>query len=275
MDSGAVQKTVRGIPTREPVYGLPALWIAASDKETAEINGYTVIDPESVLITHLSETLMRHAHELLSREDVQQLLERLRKVQPSLVGEVVPEQVSAGLLQRVLQNLLKEGISIRDLPLILEALGEHAGRTKNAALLTECARKALARTITGQYKRSDGKVYAITLDPALEHPLLSCVQQGAEAITLAIPPEAASQINQATAQCWKSAMDKGLEDVVLLCDARIRPGMMNLLGRSLQRLPVVAYDEICAGTQVEPVETVSLAEAASVLGQAAEMVTTG
>jgi flagellar biosynthesis protein FlhA len=273
MDSGAVQKTVRGIATREPVYGLPALWIQASDKETAEMNGYTVIDPESVLITHLSETLMRHAHELLSREDVQQLLERLRKVQPSLVGEVVPEQVSAGLLQRVLQNLLKEGISVRDLPLILEALGEHAGRTKNAALLTECARKALARTITGQYKKADGKLYAITMDPTLEHPLLSCVQQGPEAITLAIPPEAASQINQAAAQSWKSAMDKGLDEVVLLCDARIRPGMMNLIGRSLQRLPVVAYDEVSAGTQVEPVETVSLAEAASVLGQNGEMVT--
>jgi len=160
-----------------------------------------------------------------------------------------------------------------DLPLILEALGEHAGRTKNAALLTECARKALSRTITGQYKKADGKLYAITIDPTLEHPLLSCVQQGPEAITLAIPPEAASQINQAAAQCWKSAMDKGLDEVVLLCDARIRPGMMNLIGRSLQRLPVVAYDEVSAGTQVEPVETVSLAEAASVLSQNGEMVT--
>ena len=275
MDSGTVQKTVRGIATREPVYGLPALWIAASDKETAEMDGYTVIDPESVLITHLSETLMRHAHELLSREDVHQLLERLRKVQPSLVGEVVPEQVSAGLVQRVLQNLLKEGVSIRDLPRILEALGEHAGRTKNAALLTECARKALARTITGQHKKSDGKIYAITLDPALEHPLLSCVQQGPDAITLSIPPEAASQINQAAAQCWKAAMDKGLDDVALLCDARIRPGMMNLIGRSLQRLPVIAYDEICTGTQVEPVEMITLPDAALILGQAAEMVSTG
>lgn len=273
MDSGAVQKKVRGLATREPVYGLPALWIQAAEKETAEVNGYTVIDPESVLITHLSETLTRHANELLTREDVQQLLERLRKVQPSLVGEVVPELVSVGLVQRVLQNLLKEGVSIRDLPLILEALGEHGGRTKNAALLTECARKALSRGITEQFKKSDGKLHVITLDPALEHPLLGCVQQGADVITLAIPPEAASQINQAITQCWKSVMEKGLDDVVLLCDARIRPGLMNLIQRSLPRLPVVAYDEVCAGTQVEPTETVSLPDTASVLGQTGEMVT--
>lgn len=272
MDSGAVQKPVKGIPTKEPVYGLPALWISAADKETAELNGYTVIDPESVLITHLSETISRHAHELLSREDVQQLLERLRKVQPSLVGEVVPEVVSVGLVQRVLQNLLKEGISIRDLPLILEALGEHGGRTKNAALLTECARKALARTITERFKGADGKISAIVLEPSLEHQLLGCVQQGTDAITLAVPPEAASQMNQAIAQAWKATIDKGIEEPVLLCDARIRPGLVNLLSRSLQRLPIVAYDEICAGTMVNPMETVSLPEASSVLSPMGEAV---
>ncbi|HOM60736.1 MAG TPA: flagellar biosynthesis protein FlhA [Anaerohalosphaeraceae bacterium] len=265
MDSGAVQKPIKGIPTKEPVYGLPALWISAADKETAELNGYTVIDPESVLITHLSETVMRHAHELLTREDVQQLLERLRKVQPSLVGEVVPEVVSVGLVQRVLQNLLKEGISIRDLPLILEALGEHGGRTKNAALLTECARKALARTITERCKGSDGKIHALTLEPALEHSLLNCVQQGTDAITLAVPPEAAAQLNQAIAQAWKSAMDKGVEEAVLLCDARIRPGLVNLISRFLPRLSIAAYDEICAGTPIQTVETISLPEASSVL----------
>lgn len=273
MDSGAVQKPVKGLATKEPVYGLPALWISAADKETAELNGYTVIDPESVLITHLSETLMRHAHELLSREDVQQLLERLRKVQPSLVGEVVPEVVSVGLVQRVLQNLLKEGISIRDLPLILEALGEQGGRSKNAALLTECARKALARTITDRSKGADGKVSAITLEPSLEHSLLSCVQQGADSITLAVPPEAASQLNQAIAQAWKATMDKGIEEVVLLCDARIRPGLAGLIWRSMQRLPVVAYDEICAGTTVRSVETISLPEISSVLSPTGEAIT--
>lgn len=271
MDSGSVQKTVKGIATREPVYGLPALWISAADKEIAELNGYTVIDPESVLITHLSETLVQHAHELLTREDVQQLLERLRKVQPSLVGDVVPELVSVGVVQRVLQNLLKEGISIRDLPLILEALSEHGGRTKHSALLTECARKALTRTITEQYKKADGKMNVISFDPSLEHPLINCVQQGMDSITLAVPPDAAVQINQALADAWKSTMDKGIEEVVLLCDARIRPGVVNLIGRSLRRLPIVAYDEITAGTIVEPVETVSLPEVASMLIGVGEM----
>jgi len=275
MDSGTVQKPVKGMETREPVYGLPALWISAVDKETAELNGYTVIDPESVLITHLSETLTQHAHELLTREDVQRLIERLRKIQPSLVGDVVPELVSVGLVQRVLQNLLAEGISIRDLSLILEALGEHGGRTKNTALLTECARKALMRTITEQHKQADGKMNVITFDPALEHPLLSCVQQGADAITLAIPPDAASQINQAIADAWKAAMDKGLEEVILLCDARIRPGIVNLATRSLRRLPVVAYDEIVVGTIVEPVETISLPDVASVIDAAETAMVSG
>ncbi|MCK4959679.1 MAG: FHIPEP family type III secretion protein, partial [Planctomycetes bacterium] len=117
MDSGNVEKIVKGIQTKEPVYGLPALWVSPAQKEEAEMNGYTVIDPESVLITHLSETLNNQAHELLTREDVQQLVDRLRTVQPSLVGEVVGELVPIGLLQRILQNLLREGVSIRDLPL--------------------------------------------------------------------------------------------------------------------------------------------------------------
>jgi flagellar biosynthesis protein FlhA len=258
MDAGGVQKPVKGIATKEPVYGLSALWISGADKEAAEVNGYTVIDPESVLITHLSETIARHAHELLTREDVQQLLERLRKNQPSLVGEVVPEVVSVGLLQRVLQNLLKENIPVRDLPLVLESLGEHGGKTKSAVLLTEFVRKAVCRSITDQFSSVKG-IEAITLDPGLEHTLIGRISQTPDSITLSVGPDMANQLTQAVTQAWKTAMEKGLEGVVVLCDARIRPALHNLLSRSVRRLPVLAYDEIVPGTVVDVIETVSIA----------------
>ncbi len=272
MDSGTVQKTVRGQPTKEPVYGLPALWISAADKENAEMNGYTVIDPESVLITHLSETLLRHSHELLTREDVQQLTDRLRQVQPSLVGEVIGELVSVGLLQRVLQNLLKENVSIRDLTLILEALGENASKTKNSALLTEVARKKLARTITEQFKSPAGTINAITFEPTLEHHLVSNLNQQAESISLAVPPEMAIDLNKNIANAWKSAMDKGFDTPVLLCDARIRPAVFDMIERSIPRLPVVAYDEIVPGVGLEPVQTVSLTETAAIIPAQSQLV---
>jgi flagellar biosynthesis protein FlhA len=260
MDSGTVEKQVRGQPTKEPVYGLPALWISATDKEKAEINGYTVIDPESVLITHLSETLTRHAHELLTREDVQQLVDRLRQSQPSLVGEVVGELIPIGLLQRVLQNLLEENVSIRDLPLILESLGESAPRTKNAALLTEVARKALTRTITDQYKSSGNTITAITLDPSLEHYLISNVNQQADSLTLSIPPEVATELAAKIAEAWKSAMDRTFDNTIILCNSRARSSVRNLISRTMPRLSVIAYDEIVPGTNIEPVEVVSISE---------------
>ena len=272
MDSGTVQKTVRGQPTKEPVYGLPALWITVADKENAEVNGYTVIDPESVLITHLSETLLRHAHELLTREDVQQLVDRLRQTQPSLVGEVVGELVSVGLLQRVLQNLLKENISIRDLTLILEALGENAPKTKNSTLLTEVARKKLTRTITDQHRNPTSTITAITFDPNLEHHLVSTLNQQAESISLAVPPEMAIDLNKNIANAWKAAMEKSYDTAVLLCDARIRPAVFDMIERSIPRLPVVAYDEIVPGVEIEPVQTVSLTETAALISAQGQQV---
>jgi flagellar biosynthesis protein FlhA len=268
MDAGAVpmrsgaagQEKVDGIKTTEPVYGLPALWIAASKKETAELNGYTVIDPESVFITHLSETLKRHADELLTREDVQLLIDRLRKNQPSLVGEVVGTEgeVSIGLLQRVLRNLLKSNLPIRELTSILEALAENAAKTKNATTLTEMVRKSLNRAITEQYRDTGGKVTAITFDPAFEHQLTAALRQESGELVLNVPAETAMELNRRAAEAWKSAMDKGKDKAVLLCDARLRAPLAQMLSRTLQMLPVVAYDEIVLGTQVEPIETIAV-----------------
>jgi flagellar biosynthesis protein FlhA len=258
MDSGAVQTKVKGMETTEPVYGLPALWIAESDKEKAELSGYTVIDPESVFITHLSETLKKHADELLTREDVQLLVDRLRKTQPSLVGEVVGELVPIGTLQRVLKNLLKNTIPIRELSVILESLGECASKTKNTDILTEVVRKHLARTITEQYKDRNGKISAITLEPALEHQMTSNLRQEADSLNLALPTETTMAINTNVAQAWKTAMDKGAEKTVLLCDSRLRLPLATMLSRTVPPLPVIAYNEIVLGTEIEPIETVSL-----------------
>ena len=263
MDPGTVQAKVEGVKTAEPVYGMPALWITKADKEKAELSGYTVIDPESVFITHLSETLRKHADELLTREDVQLLVDRLRKTQPSLVGEVVGAegQVSIGLLQRVLKNLLKDGTPIRELTMILESLGEHISKTKNSAVLTEMVRKSLSRTITEQHKDEGGKILAITLDPALEHQMTSTLRQEAETITLAMPAETAMELSRKIASAWKTVMDKGRDKVVLLCDSRLRSPLSTMLSRTVPLLPVVAYDEIVLGTEVEPVEIISVQQA--------------
>jgi flagellar biosynthesis protein FlhA len=260
MDPGTVQSKVEGMETTEPVYGLPALWIKPENKEKAELNGYTVIDPESVFITHLSETLRKHADDMLTRQDVQLLIDRLRKTQPSLVGEVVgaDREVSIGLLQRLLKNIVKDCIPIRELTAILESLAEHASKTKNVAVLTEMVRKRLSRTITELHKNADGKILAITLEPALEHQMTSTMQQDGDGLSLALPTEMAMDIGRAVAQAWKQVMDAGHEGVVLLCDSRLRSSLADMLSRTVPLMPVVAYDEIVLGTEVEPIETVSI-----------------
>jgi len=265
MDPGAVQEKVMGIATAEPVYGLPALWITAENKEKAELAGYTVIDPESVFITHLSETLKRHADEMLTREDVQLLIDRLRKNQPALVGDIVGAdgQVSIGLLQRVLRSLLKDGIPIRELTTILESLSENASKTKNATALTEMVRKSLSRTITEQYKDETGKISAIAMEPAFEHQMVSTLRQEGVEITLALPTEVVIETSRKIAQAWKAAMDKGRDKVVLLCDSRLRPPLAAMLSRTVPPLPVLAYDEIVLGTDIEPIETIAVQQAES------------
>jgi flagellar biosynthesis protein FlhA len=260
MDSGTVTKKIKGVETKEPVYGLPAMWISPADRDTAEVGGYTVIDAESVLITHLSETLMQHAHELLTREDVQQLLDRLKQTQPSLVGDLVPEIISVGMLQRVMQNLLKDRIAVRDLPHIIEALADYAHRTKNVNLLTELSRKSLARCITERYRNPDGRIIAISLDPAFEHALTSYLKTEGEETVCAMPPEVAMLLTKKLAVAWQNAMQQGHENVVLICDSRLRAPLANVMSRSLHRLPVVAYDEIVVGAEIAPVETISMSE---------------
>ena len=188
---------------------------------------------------------------------MQSLVERLRKQQPSLVGEVVGELVPVGMLQRVLKNLLRDRIPVRQLGTMLESLGEAASKTKNTDILTEMVRKHLARTITEQYKDENGKISAITLEPALEHMMSSTLRQEADSLNLALPTETAMDISAKIAQAWKRTMDKAKDKIVLLCDSKLRRPLAMMLSRTVPPLPVIAYDEIVLGTEIEPIETVS------------------
>ena len=263
MDPGIVQNPIKGMPATEPVFNLPALWIGEDRKEEAEMRGYTVVDPETVLVTHLSETLRRHAHEVLSRDDVQQLTDRLRERQPTLVNSVVGDAVPMALLHRVLQNLLASGIPVRDLAQILEALGDHAPRTRDASLLTEVARKSLVRTITEQHTDAAGKITALVIDPQTEYELRNSLVREADGEALGLGPERALEFVRRVADVWKVAMEQGYDKTVLLCDYRVRPHLAAMMARQVPQLPILAYDEVAMGTSIESVGTVSLPTAAT------------
>jgi flagellar biosynthesis protein FlhA len=260
MDPGTVSLPLRGQTTREPVFNLPALWITADQKDQAELAGYTVVDPESVLVTHLSETLRKHAHELISRDDVQRLADRLREKQPALVGGIVPDVVSVGLLHRVLQGLLRDGIPVRNLAQILEAVGDQATRTKDPATLTELARKVLARTITGLHTDIGGRILALVLEPALEFELRSALRREDGGEALALAPDRALELVRRIGAAWHAAMNEGNDKTVLVCDFRLRPHLAALLSRQLPQLAVLAYDEVVQGTPLHPAATVSMAD---------------
>jgi flagellar biosynthesis protein FlhA len=263
MDPGTVTTPMKGKPAQEPVFNLPALWVSEQQKEEAEMAGYTVVDPETVLVTHLSETLRRHAYELLSRDDVQTLVDRLREKQPALVNGVVGETVSMGLLHRVLQNLLRDGIPVRDLAHIIEAVGDNATRTQDAMLLTEVARKALVRTITEQHSDEYGRLVALVLDPQLEYELRNSLSRESDGEALMLAPDRAMDLTRQVADAWQKAMEAGHEKVILLCDYRIRPHLAGLLARQLSQLPVIAYDEIASSAKIESIGTINLAPAQS------------
>ena len=168
IDSGAVSERISGIETTEPAFGLPALWIEEDQRHEAEHRNYTVVEATSVIATYLAELIKRHADELLTRQEVNRLLDHLRQRAGKLVEEVVPEVLKPGEIQRVLQAMLRERLPIRDLESILEAIADVAPRTKDTEILTEYARNAISRAICHQHKADDGRLHCITLDPSLE-----------------------------------------------------------------------------------------------------------
>ena len=188
MDPGDAVGQLAGVPTTEPAFGLPAVWIADAGRAEAEALGYTVVDAESVIVTHLTETIRAHAAELLTRQETRQLLDQLKEVNAAVVDEVVPDVLSLGEIQRVLQSLLREGVSIRDLGAIVEAIGDKARLTRDPAMLAEYARQALGRTIVAPYLDAEGTLRAIALDPALEQEVAEALVQTADGEFLAMDP---------------------------------------------------------------------------------------
>jgi len=249
MDAGNVIEKVEGTPTIEPAFGLPALWIDITQKERAEMNGYTVIDPVTVLVTHFSELVKRHAHEILCREDVHKLVDNLKTENPTVVEELIPNLLPLSAVQKVLSNLLKEKVPILDLPAILEALANHAPTTKDPDALTEFVRQALGRTICGRYADDQGTLRAIALAPELEQTLLQNIAQEA------IEPGLAQRIVKEVGEAFKKTVSSGI-DAVLLTSSFVRRHVRNIISPTLPDLPVLSYGEIPPSFQISPVMTV-------------------
>jgi flagellar biosynthesis protein FlhA len=252
MDPGDASGKLQGVPTREPAFGLEAVWIQESARSEAEALGYTVVDPESMIVTHLTETIRSHAAELLTRQDVRALLDRLKETNAAVVEEVVPDALSLGEIQRVLQSLLSEGVPIRDLGTIVEAIGDKARTTRDTSLLSEYARQALGRAITAPHLDEQLRLQAITLDPAIEQEVSTSITQTTDGEFLAMdPPRAQAIVNALRAQV-EHATARGARPV-LLCSARIRRHLRRLIAQAQPHLAVCSYNEIAPGIDVETI----------------------
>ncbi len=242
---------LKGIPTVEPVFQLPATWVTDVEKKTAEINGYTVVDCVSVLVTHLTETLRKYAYELLSRQDVQNLLDNLKKTHPAVVNELVPSQLTIGQVQRILQNLLSEGVSIRNLEGILEKVSDYAAYTKNIDELTEYARKAVSPQIVRSYQTETGSLKVITLDPKLEYQIAQGVRQTPVEISLSLDQKLAHHIVQSLSREIQKLISSGCPPVIL-CSPQIRLPFKRFFESTFSEIVVLAYNEIPPKTEVQP-----------------------
>jgi len=244
-------KTVlKGQPTIEPVFQLPATWVTTMERKNAEVAGYTVVDAPSVLVTHLSETIKRHCHEILTRQDVQVLLDNLKQTNPAVVNELVPAPLSVGQIQRILQNLLAEGISIRNLAGILEKVGDHAAFTKNPDELSEHARKALGMQLTKPFQSDTGGIRVITIDPRLEQQLTMGVRQSPTEVALIIEPKLARHVVDVLTKFVQQMLSGGHQPVIL-CAPQLRLAFRRFFENTFSNLAVLSYAEIPARMQIQ------------------------
>jgi len=250
MNATNSKTTLKGIPTVEPVFQLPATWVTDVERKSAEVAGYTVVDAVSVMVTHLSETVRRHCHEILTRQDVQALLDNLKQTNPAVVNELIPAQLTVGQVQRVLQNLLAEGISIRNLAGILEKVSDHAALTKNPDELSEYARRALGPQITKAYQSDNGGLRAITIDPRLEQQLAQGVRQSPSEVALIIEPRMARHVMETLSKVIQQMLSAG-HPPVLLCAPQLRLAFRRFFENTFSDLAVLSYSEVPARVQVQ------------------------
>ena len=250
MKTGDVEEDVPGIETIEPAFGLPAIWITPDEQERAQFAGYTVVDIPTVLATHMTEVVRRHAPEFLGRQETQRLLDNFAKSEPKVVEELVPAILPLGTVQKVLQNLLRERVSVRDLHTVLETLADMGALTKDADLLTEYVRQSMARTITRQYQTSDGMLPLVSLSQEYEEQLAHAIQSTPQGTYLGLDPQIAQTIIQnVEAQLERFAVFN--YQPILLCSPLIRPHVKKLTERFVPNLVVLSHNEISHDVRIE------------------------
>ena len=257
LNPGEVKKTVEGIPTKEPVFQLPALWILEKRKEEAQFAGYTVVDIPTIIATNLTEVIRMHADELLSRQDVQKLLDRLAQNYPKVVEELVPSILPLGLIQKVLQNLLRERVSIRDLLTILETMADSVSITKDPDVLTEYVRQRLGRSIVKQYETTEGVLPLITIDQKIEDILREGIQKADHGSYLSLEPNLAQKILMSINQTL-DRMSQANYQPIILCSPTIRRHLKKLLDRFLPQVVVLSHNELTAQAKIQSLGTVTL-----------------
>lgn len=257
MSPGFEDDSVVGIETLEPAFQLPALWIDEATKERAELSGYTVVDPPSVVATHLTEVIKKHAHELVGRQETRTLVDNLKESYPALVDELIPSVLSIGDVQKVFCKLLKEKVSIRDMVTIFETLADYAVYTKDPDVLTEYVRQALSRQITQQFAPTGEALKVITVGPGLEKKIADSVQQTDQGSYLAMDPLATQTVYQKVSDQLNKVMQAGQQPVIL-ASPTIRMYLRQLLERSLHDVPVLSYNELEPNVEIHSVGVVNL-----------------
>ncbi len=257
MDTGSVGEKMEGVETTEPAFGLQALWVREEDKERARMLGYSVVDHSTVMATHLTEIIRTHAEELLGRQEVQTMLDHFGETYPKIVEELVPGAMSLGGVQRVLQNLLRERISIRDLRTILETLADHAEYTKDTDLLTESVRQKLKRSITRPLVDDDRGIQVITLDREIEDQISESIRQHEQGTYLAMDPGTAQRMIGRIGKAMEQMTSMNLEPV-LLCSPGVRRHLRKLTEKFLPDLVVLSYSEVAPNVKVNSIDSVRL-----------------
>ncbi|MFC7372188.1 flagellar biosynthesis protein FlhA [Fictibacillus iocasae] len=257
MSPGVDDEEISGIDTMEPAFGLPALWISENMKEKAEFSGYTVVDPPSVVSTHLTEVIKKHAHELIGRQETRQMIEHLKESYPALVEEVTPDGLTTGEIQKVLSRLLKEKISIRNLPVIFETLADFSRMTKDTDLLTEYVRQSLSRQISSHFRNGDDPLKVITLGGSVEKRIAENVQQTEHGNYLSLDPEDSQNIYDSITRELEQA--RSFEQTpVLLCSPAVRMYVRQLIERYLPDIAVLSYNELEPDVEVQSVGVVNI-----------------
>jgi len=254
---GGEEDMIEGIDTKEPAFGLPAKWITEEAKDEAELSGYTVVDPPSVVSTHLTETIKRHAHELLGRQETKQLIDHLQESYPILAEEVTPDPLSVSEIQKVLAKLLKEGVSVRNLPIIFETLADFSKMSNDPDLLAEYVRQSLSAQITKQYADNDHALSVVTVSGKVEKAIAESIQQTEHGNYLSLDPEVQQSILKSiSAETEKLAIRE--ENAVLLCSPAVRMYVKQLIERFLPNVAVLSYNELEPDVQVQSVGVVNI-----------------